>query len=202
MVLSHALRNTWVRLALWATLLGCSACTPKPTQPIAHVEFSNPERRAELPAISVFAPADARLLPVVDTLRQELEEDFDLRITALDAGPDAVARVATVIEREAPRSVVLLNNSTAEIYRKWAAHAHNPPIAVVLMASFAHQLQRSIPNSVGIAYEMPAVTSLVGLRGLGTPVSRVGVVYRAVFAEAIRREEQLANVEHIAFVKQ
>jgi putative ABC transport system substrate-binding protein len=202
MVLSRALRNTWVRLALWTTLLGCGACTPKPSQPSARVEFSNPERRAELPAISVFAPADARLLPVVDTLRQELEEDFDVRVTPLAAGADAVGQIATAVQREAPRSVVLLNNSTAEIYRKWAAHTHDPPIAVVLMASFAHQLQQSIPNSVGIAYEMPAVTSLVGLRGLGTPVSRVGVVYRAVFAEAIRREEQLANVEHITFVKQ
>jgi hypothetical protein len=199
MVLNGARIMTWARAALCAALVACSA---KQATPPARVEFANPERREELPVISVLAPADARLLPVVDTLRQELEEDFDVRVSALAAGPDAVERVAWVIEREAPRSVVLLNNSTAEIYRKWAAHAHDPPIAVVLMASFAHQLQHNIPNSVGIAYEMPAVTSLVGLRGLGTPVSRVGVVYRAVFAEAIRREEQLANVEHIAFVKQ
>jgi hypothetical protein len=202
MVLRRAFSTTWLRAALCVVPLACGACSARRTPPPASVELTNPERRSELPVVSVFAPPDARLLPVVDTLRQELEDDFDVRVTALAAGQGGVARVSAVIEREAPRSVVLLNNSTAEIYRKWAAHADQPPIAVVLMASFAHQLQRNIPNSVGIAYEMPAVTSLVGLRGLGTRVSRVGVVYRAVFAEAIQREEQLANVEHIEFVRQ
>lgn len=168
----------------------------------SRVEFHNPSRRPELPAVAVLAPADARLVAVVEQLRQELEEDFDVLVTAVDPSTATAASVGEVLRREQPKVVVLLNNSTAKLYREWAASAPSPPVSIILMASFAHQLQRSIPNSIGIAYEVPAVTSLVGLRALGTPVNRVGVVYRKVFADVIRREQQLAEVEHITFVKQ
>lgn len=203
MVVRH---GGWMRLwrvALCSTALALTvSCGLGQTGTAPSVEIHNPSRRPELPAIAVLAPADAKLVGVVDQLRQELEEDFDVLVTAVDPSTATAASVGEVLRREQPKVVVLLNNSTAKIYREWAASAPSPPVSIILMASFAHQLQRSIPNSIGIAYEVPAVTSLVGLRALGTPVNRVGVVYRKAFADVIRQEQRLAEVEHITFVKQ
>ena len=51
MVLNAARIATWAKTALCAALVACSA--PQATPP-ARVEFSNPSRRAELPAIPLF----------------------------------------------------------------------------------------------------------------------------------------------------
>ena len=53
--------------------------------------------------------------------------------------------------------------------------------------------ERGVPNSVGIAYEVPAVTSFVGLRALGKPVNRVGVVYRKALAHYVSAQQGLAQ---------
>ena len=176
--------------------LGCAASSPAGAEA---VRFTNSARRPALPAVSVLAPPDAKLVPVVRQLRNELEEEFDILVTAVDAQTDSVDSIARVLEREKPQAVVLLNNSTANIYRKWAKTTAKPPVAIILMASFAEELQRTIPNSVGIAYEVPAVTSFVGLRGLGKPVSRVGVVHRKALGRYVKAQEKLAQVESISF---
>jgi len=153
-----------------------------------------------VPAITVLAPADAQLVPVVQQLRNELEEDYDVLVSALDPERDTVDTVAQIVAHDRPKAVVLLNNSTARIYRKWARGTASPPVSIILMASFAEELQPTIPNSVGIAYEVPAVTSFVGLRALGKAVNRVGVIYRKALAHYVGAQEGLAKVESISFV--
>ncbi len=155
-----------------------------------------------MPAITVLAPADAQLVPVVQQLRNELEEDYDVLVTALDPERDTADTVAQIVAREQPKAVVLLNNSTARLYRKWARSTPSPPVSLILMASFAEELQPTIPNSVGIAYEVPAVTSFVGLRALGKAVNRVGVIYRKALAHYVGAQEALAKVESISFVEE
>jgi hypothetical protein len=176
---------------------GCAVAT---VADVPVVKFENPKARREVPAISVLAPADAQLVPVVKQLRNELEEDFDVLVTAIDAERDSPETVGRVLAHDQPKAVVLLNNSTASIYRKWARTTAAPPVSIILMASFAEELQHTIPNSVGIAYEVPAVTSFVGLRALGKQVNRVGVVYRKALAHYVGAQESLAKVESISFL--
>ncbi len=187
----------WPCFAFALLALGCAASSPVGAEA---VRFTNSARRPDLPAVSVLAPPDAKLVPVVRQLRNELEEEFDVLVTAVDAQTDSVEAVGRVLEREKPQVVVLLNNSTAKIYRKWAKTKAKPPVSIILMASFAEELQYTIPNSVGIAYEVAAVTSFVGLRGLGKPVNRVGVVHRKALGRYVRAQEKLAQVERISFV--
>lgn len=186
-------------LAAVLSLAGCSTATVAQAPP---VQFTNPEVRGNVPVITVLAPADAQLVPVVNQLRNELEEDFDVLVTAVDAEHDTPERIGRVLAKDQPRAVVLLNNSTARIYRKWARATPTPPVSIILMASFAEELQHTIPNSLGIAYEVPAVTSFVGLRALGKQVNRVGVVYRKALAHYVRAQESLAKVESISFVEE
>jgi hypothetical protein len=188
----------WRGACLAALALGL-ACTSSTVTPTAAVQFTNPATRKDVPTITVLAPPDAQLLPVVKQLRNELEDDFDVLVTAVDGKLDTPESIGRVLAHDHPKAVVLLNNSTARIYRKWARSTTSPPVSIILMASFAEELQHSIPNSVGIAYEVPAVTSFVGLRGLGKPVNRVGVIYRKALAHYVTAQEGLAKVESISF---
>jgi putative ABC transport system substrate-binding protein len=176
-----------------------ASCAVSPVAEAPGVQFENPKTRREVPAITVFAPADTQLVPVVKQLRNELQEDFDVLVTAVDAEHDSPETLGRVLAHDQPKAVVLLNNSTARIYRKWARAAASPPVSIILMASFAEELQPTIPNSVGIAYEVPAVTTFVGLRALGKPVNRVGVVYRKALAHYVSAQAGLAKVESISF---
>ena len=190
------------RLVLgWALALS-AGCASAPSTRAPTVSFQNPQLRADVPAITVLAPADAQLVPVVQQLRNELEEDYDVLVTALDPERDTVDTVARIVAHDQPKAVVLLNNSTARIYRKWARSTASPPVSIILMASFAEELQPTIPNSGGIAYEVPAVTSFVGLRALGKAVNRVGVIYRKALAHYVGAQEGLAKVESISFVEE
>ncbi len=184
-------------LAALLCMLGCAAGTVSEA-PAVH--FSNPQLRGTVPVITVLAPEDAQLVPVVNQLRNELEGDFDVQVTAVDAERGTPEAIGRVLAHDQPKAVVLLNNSTARIYRKWARSSASPPVSIILMASFAEKLQHTIPNSLGIAYEVPAVTSFVGLRALGKQVNRVGVVYRKPLAQYIKAQEALAQVESISFV--
>jgi hypothetical protein len=166
------------------------------------VQFENPKVRRAVPVISILAPADAQLVNVVKQLRNELEENFDVLVTAIDPEHDSPETLGRVLAHDQPKAVVLLNNSTAKIYRQWARAAATPPVSIILMASFAEELQPTIPNSIGIAYEVPAVTSFVGLRALGKQVNRVGVVYRKALAHYVGAQEALARVESISFSRE
>ncbi|KYF58837.1 hypothetical protein BE08_38120 [Sorangium cellulosum] len=181
--------------------LSCSSGTAQhvAADPAPPPETSPPDGR---PVISIIAPSDAQLDDMLKSLRVELSSDYRVTISPLrveDSSPELVARI---VARDRPRAVVLVNNSTVLLYRNWARTAPAPPVALILMASFAEELQRTVPNSVAISYEVPAVTAMVGLRTLGLDVRRVGVVYRQGFASHIARQEDLMQVEKLTFVRQ
>ncbi|WP_437678678.1 hypothetical protein [Sorangium sp. So ce131] len=154
------------------------------------------------PVISVIAPSDSQLDDMLKSLRVELSEEYRVTISPIRVEDSSADLVARIVARDRPRAVVLVNNSTVLLYRSWARTAPEPPVALILMASFAEELQRTVPNSVAISYEVPAVTAMVGLRTLGLDVRRVGVVYRQGFAGHIARQEDLMQLEKLTFVRQ
>jgi hypothetical protein len=190
-------------LALSALALSLS-CSSGPAPQVASdpgppLKVSPPDAK---PVISVIAPSDPQLADMLKSLRVELSEEHNVTISLLrseDSSPDQVARI---VARDRPQAVVLVNNSTVLLYRDWARSVPSPPVSLILMASFAEELQRTVPNSVAISYEIPAVTAMVGLRTLGLDAHRVGVVYRQGFADHIARQEALMQVEKLTFVKQ
>jgi putative ABC transport system substrate-binding protein len=68
-------------------------------------------------------------------------------------------------------------------------------------SAFVEELQPTIPNSIAVAFEAPAVTSLVAVRSLfDRRIDRVGVLYREHFAELIERQRQQLAEERITLV--
>lgn len=188
-------------LACLVLTLSCSSgpASHAPRDPVPVPDAPPPDGR---PVISIIAPSDAQLDDMLKSLRVELADEYRVTISTVhvkDASADVVARI---MARDRPRAVVLVSNSTVLLYRSWARTVEAPPVALILMASFAEELQRTVPNSVAISYEVPTVTAMVGLRTLGLDVRRVGVVYRKGFARHIARQEALMQVEKLTFVKQ
>jgi hypothetical protein len=192
-------RRTLRHLAVALLLAACSARIQSREGTLQYEKLAMDPQR---PSVAVLVPPDRQLSPVVQQLQNELGDEFNVVVTTLVEKRSSVEDVERAVLGCRAKAVVLLNNSTARLYRKWSGNVSSPPVSVILMASFVDQLQREIRNSVGIAYEAPAVTSFAGLRALGVPVARVGVVYRQSFHAYVEAQRKLSAVEKFPFVTQ
>lgn len=182
--------------ALATVLLGCAT-----TQEAKGPALPTVTRHQGRPVIAVVMPLSAETTKLFKGLSGELSEDFDV----LPWNTDALATPAALgelISKEKPVAVVLVNNPTVTLYRAWQASAPAPhPAALILMAALADDLQKTVKNATGIAYEVPALSSVVGLRSvLNVPLRKVAVLHRAGFADFVEKQRQLAAIERIALV--
>jgi hypothetical protein len=175
-----------------------SGCRPSVSLPLE--EFQARPRRSQLPLISVLAPEAAPVLPLVATLRSELALDFDLEVIAVRRDT-SLDELRAALDAQKPSAVVLVDNSAVQLYAPLASAAKRPLPAVIVMSSFVERLQQSVPNSLAIAFETPAVTTLSDVRSiLARPIARAGLVYREGFESFVARERALALPEKIELV--
>jgi len=191
-------------LALACLMLGAavgplsSGCHPSASVPLT--EPHPLPRRSQLPLITVLAPEAAPVVPLVATLRSELASDFDLEVIAV-RHETSVSDVGAALAKQKPSAVVLVDNSAVQLYRPLARAALHPLPSVIVMSSFVDRLQASVPNSLAIAFETPAVTTLSDVRSiLARPITRAGVVYREGFESFVARERALLLKEKIELV--
>jgi hypothetical protein len=171
----------------------------KPVTPA--IKIVDAPRRAGMPTILVVMPVTTETHEVWRGLRDEIGDDYDMVTLQFDATTTA-ARIGAAIEAIAPVCVVLMNNPTVRAYEQWQRSARRTEFlpAVVLMASFLSGLD-TLRNASGIAYEVPAITTLVNMRSfLDRPARRVGVVYRRPFHAFIEHQRKLAAIENIELV--
>ena len=179
----------WV--GLWAMICG----GPSMAAPSEVIELT--EVRGDRPTVLVLRKHNPEMDTFVAGLTAEIGGDFNL--IALQVVPrTTVQNLAELVAARKPATVVLLDNPTADLYRRYQEAFSNRvhPPAIVAMALFVEQTAGGLTNATGIAYEVPAVTSLVRLRSaLTTPVDRVGVIHRPQFTEFIADQERLAAIE-------
>lgn len=162
--------------------------------------LKNPPRREEKDLIAVLAPVRTLSENLIRTLRSELALDFDVFAFGVERGASRLS-IDEIIRNQKPTAVVLVDNPTVTAYADWAKTQIKPPPALILMSSFAEDLQREVPNSTGIAFEPPAVRILADARYvLGVPIHRVGVIYRKGFEAYFSRERHRAALEKIQLV--
>ena len=163
-------------------------------------EFAPHPRQLQLPLITVVAPEAAPVLPLLRTLRSELTPDFDVQVISLRRAT-TTAELASLLAIQAPRALVLVDNSAGQLYAPIARAAKHPLPSVLVMSSFVERLQQSVPNSTAIGFETPAVTTLSDVRSvLSRPIARAGVVYRKGFEGFVTHERELAQREQIELV--
>lgn len=188
-------------LAAWFCL-SCGAATNQGPSS-ATGAFKPVPRRPSKPAILVLMPDTPQAAQVWTGLQSELASDFDV-ITSRIEKDSALEDLSAAIDQTHPACLVLLNNPTLRLYKRYQQSKPQgtrflPAIAV--MTSFLEESARGVENLTGIAYEVPGVIQFVKLRSIvARPVRRVGLVYRLPFRAYVVRERQLASMEQVEVV--
>jgi len=183
--------------------LGAS-CTPKPEVPPSKAElaFRDKPAAAGRDTIAILTPVESETQDLWGSLVQELGEEFN--VATVPMGRETGSRhLARELERLKPACVVVVDNRTLEIYRELQTQrptADFPP-AVVVMTSFLERAIGGLRHATGIAYEVPAVSSIVALREVSQlDVQRVGVVHRQRFEDVVAAQAELAALEKVQLV--
>jgi len=188
-----------LHLALAALLLG--ACAGTPTQggnPAQSAPLADPPRRPGKALVLLAMPDSASFRTVRRALVDEIKKDFDVATLIVDSRTDP-ATFGAQVDAAHPTCLVLMDNPTVKLYRAYQKAHQGPPLpAVVVMSSFLEELRADLPNTSGVAYEVPGVTAFVNLRSvIERPVTRVGVLHRPSFRRFVERQKALAAKEQI-----
>ena len=113
----------------------------------------------------VLMPDSAGAQSALIGLQEEVGEDLAL-VTEFVTPKTSVDDVKGFFEKTSPQAVILMNNPTVNLYKKYqeslGPDAKHPP-ALMLMASFLRQTSQGVVNGTGINYEIAAITCFVSL---------------------------------------
>ncbi len=184
-------------------LSACKASSRKSSKVTQVAPLTNPERRPDVPAILSFMPNTKDTKEVLQAVRDEVGEDYDV-IAHQMSKKMSIKDMDKLLAQHKPTAVILMNNPTVRLYKKYQASKPKGtkfPPAVILMSAFLEDIQGDIKNSTGISYEVPGVTTFVRLRTLlDKPIKRVGVIYRPRFENFIQKQRKLASMEKFEIV--
>jgi len=192
----------FLSMVLAALLLGsCANSLPTDGNHPQAAPLVDPPRRPGKALVLVAMPDSTSFRTVRRALVDEIKKDFDVSTQIVDSHTNA-ATFGAQIDAAHPTCLVLMDNPTVKLYRAYQkAHQGPPPPAVVVMSSFLEELRADLPNTSGVAYEVPGVTAFVNLRSvIERPVTRVGVLHRPSFRRFVERQKALAAKEQITLV--
>ncbi len=103
-----------------------------------------------------------------------------------------------------PSAVVMMNNPTLGLYRRYQAaqpEGTTFPPAIAVMVSFLQKELQGLTNATGIFFEIPSTTAFVNMRQISrSPIRKVGVLYRDKFSDFIESQAKLAAPEQFELV--
>lgn len=110
--------------------------------------------------------------------------------------------VAKIWKTAAPKLVVVMDNRSIALFREVREKNGDTAVpAVAIMGVRVDAAINGLRNSVGINYEIPAVTTLINLRSiLKTPVAKAAMVYRASWEDMFERNAKFCKGENIELV--
>lgn len=190
------------KTSLLATALLLGGCATPAGAPRSLSELEIPSRPGA-PTVLALMPSSPTARETFRGLIEELGEDVNFRYRVVDS-TTTPERVARWVRSTRPRAVVVMNNPTLRLYRRFQAEAEaeakNVPVVGVL-TSFLRESGRGVQNLGGVIYEVPLLTSIVNLRALvDQPVRRVGVLHRRIFSRFLEEQGRLATPEGIELV--
>ncbi|MBN1758109.1 MAG: hypothetical protein JW863_07325 [Chitinispirillaceae bacterium] len=136
-------------------------------------------------------------------LKTELRNECELKEHILDKNC-SVKEVTTLMNDLQPKLVVLMDNTSIALYRKYQESlGENDPVvpSVAIMGVMVKKALHHLKNASGISYEIPIVTSLVSLRAvLETKLKKVGVVHREFLDDFIAENRTYCRNEGIDII--
>ena len=189
-------------LTLWMAVTVCAAGCRPGAQPEGAPPIVDPPARAGASTIFIAMPNSPSFVEARKSLVSEVRATFSV-VTFVVTPSTTSNDLGAAVHRLNPACVVLMNNASMSLMSKYElAHPEEKfPPTVLLMASLIEEVQTTLKNATGIAYEVPGVTAFVNLRTvINASVSRVGVVYRPSLRRFVERQRGPAAREHIEIV--
>ncbi|MEL6185830.1 MAG: hypothetical protein AAFU79_14500 [Myxococcota bacterium] len=188
--------------ALALGLAGCATPGGSAGGPRSLSDFEVPSRPGA-PAVLALMPNSPTARETFRGLVEELGEDVNFRYRVVDEATTP-ERIARWVRTARPRAVVVMNNPTLRVYRRYQTasgdEGRNIPV-VGILTSFLRESGRGVQNLGGVIYEVPLLTSVVNLRSLvDQPVRRVGVLHRRIFGRFLDEQGRLAAPEGVELV--
>ncbi len=154
------------------------------------------------PNVLVFNSDSEAIDAFIRGMQGEIESEYDI-YSYRPNRKTSPSDMLEVIEEVEPALVVLMDNPIVSLYSEVqrSAPEFDFPPGIVVMALFYEQATRNVQTVTGIQYEVPGVTSIVGLRRVvDTPIRKVGVIHRPRFGSFIEEQTRLAAIEKIEIV--
>ena len=155
-----------------------------------------------IPTILVLMPWNNATAEVLAGMRDEVGDEMALiahQITKDSTTED----ISEVIDQLAPKAVVLMNNPTVRLYRRYQQKSRpvKTPTALVLLTSFAEETSMGMKRTFGVTYEIPGLTLFTNLRALSaSPIKRIGVVHRPGFRNFVAKQLDLLEIEEFELI--
>jgi hypothetical protein len=154
-------------------------------------------------ALVILRPEGRDFSDAVQGLTREIGEDFTISQRTLGSKA-GIADVAEPIREVRPRLVILMDNHIIHLYRRYQETLPDsvPPIpSLSLMAASLDREIRGMRLAAGIAYEVPIITSALGLRRVvGSPLPRIGIVHREFLSAFVAGNAEYCRREGMALV--
>ncbi len=154
------------------------------------------------PTALIFTAQGQAFNEVVAGITGDLEEELSFE-TYMVGKSSKVSEIEEQMKKLKPKVVILVENVSINLYTKY--QKKNPdaefPPAIALAALFVDRYLAKLKNATGIRYEIPAVTSIVNMRGLlSKEVKKVGVVHRKWTAGMVAENARYCAREGIELI--
>ncbi len=198
------MKRSWTAAALACVALAGSACAATGLdRGGSSPPLPEPPRTEAAPAVLVLMPDSAAVREAFRGLVEELGAAANVSYRWIEEGT-SVEDVSGWMATIRPRAVVLMNNTSLRLYRRYQSAAPRGAAAVpavAVLTSFLRESSRGLAQFGGVIYEVPLLTSVVNLRALvEKPIRRVGVLHRPVFSGFLEEQTKLAAPEGVEIV--
>ena len=140
---------------------------------------------------------------IYGSLSDELAGEYEVEQFYVDSKTN-LKSLADKITTFEPTAVVLMNNPTVGLYRRYQAaqpEGTEFPPAIAVMVSFLEKEIQGLQNATGIFFEIPSTTAFVNMRQISrNPIEKVGVLVRETFSDYIDAQAKLAAPEQFEIV--
>jgi hypothetical protein len=148
-------------------------------------------------------PAGEMFDQIMLGILESVGDDFKVVDRVVSAGENHKT-ISNWITLNKPKAVVLIDDHAVTAYQNYQRNsrtAEYPPSIMLAVLSAERKLAKTI-NSMAIAYEVPAVASLVDLRKLlmNHQLGTVGTLYRTAFKDVFLKEKRACGHENINLI--
>ena len=139
---------------------------------------------------------------IYSSLSEELSGEYEVEQFYVES-KTTLESLADKITAFDPTAVVMMNNPTVGLYRRYQAaqpQGTEFPPAIAVMVSFLEKELQGLQNATGIFFEIPSTTAFVNMRQISrNPIEKVGVLVRETF-DFIEAQAKLAAPEQFEIV--